>query len=166
MDIGIGGLPGTVCEYKMALGAERKIDKDAKEDFAFFGVIGIAGASFSVKTGGSGLCKAIGGGAAESKDEARVNAGLAKHFNRSALSEPSWRTAGSVLWSHQGIASKSRVEGKDSRSASSYAKGRDGASEALRSASRSAFSSPGPFDGMDNVLERVEKPVDVRCGDV
>lgn len=120
----------------MALGADRKKDNDAMDAFGFLGVFGTeavggiagiagfvgfantAGNGSSAKIEGIRLSKLIGGGAAESKDEARVRAGLLSGMSWT-LSSPSRKIAGPMLWLHQGRASKSMVDGKDSKSASS-----------------------------------------------
>ena len=156
-EIGIGGLPGTVCEYKMALGAERKNDKDAMDGFAFLGVLGVVGCgcggmlSAAERTGGIFLCRAMGGGAAESKDEARVMLGLARGRG-GLLSWPSRKIAGLMSWSHQGRALKSMVEGRDSRSASSSANRSEVMLEDVLNAAGFALSSTGPFDVKEEVL--------------
>jgi len=80
----------------MALGAERKNESDAMDGFGFFGVFWTAGTELSANTGGMRLFKVIGGGAAESKDEAPVNAGLLNEFCW-ILSSPSRNIAGPVL---------------------------------------------------------------------
>ena len=127
-ETGIGGRPGTVWEYRIALGVERKNIDVAMDGFGFFGVLGLAGCGLdrvSAKAGGVGLFRAIGGGAAESKDEARVNAVLARELRLESI-RLSGKGEGLVVWLHKGKASKSRVEGRDSRSESSSGKRDEG----------------------------------------
>ena len=106
----------------MAFGAERRKDNDANDGFGFFGVFKVGDGTSSVEIEGIRRCSAIGGGAAESKDEARVRTGLASD-RRGRLSSPSRNMAGPILWLHQGRASKSMFEGRDSRSSSSPKRG-------------------------------------------
>ena len=164
-ETGIGGLPGMVCEYRIAFGVERKNKDDAMEGFAFFGVFGLAGRGFaemSAKTEGMGWCKAIGGGAAESKDEARVVAGLVKEVP----GRLSWNVEGCMVWLHRGKVSKFKVEGNDSRSESSSGNGDGGTLEELCSASRSTPSPGAGFDDTEEVFGRDEDDIGVSFEDV
>lgn len=80
MDTGTGGIPGCVCEYNTALGAERKNAREANDGFDFLwdvGTLGVTDGAISLRMKGVYLFMPIGGGAAESNEEARVDKGPA-----------------------------------------------------------------------------------------
>ena len=101
---------------------ERKNENEAVLGLVFFGVIGVAGEVVSASAGGRCLFMPIGGGAAESNEDARVDSGATKEL-RLELSSQSRKMAGPMFSSVQGRMLESRVEGRDSRSASSSRKG-------------------------------------------
>lgn len=110
----------------MAFGPDLKNINDAIDDLFFFGVLGVmdmdGGASLSKS--GMRLLRLIGGGAAESKDVARVDGGLV-YEGRLELSSPSRKIAGLISSSVQGRTLESNVSGRDSRSSSATEKGSD-----------------------------------------
>lgn len=80
MVIGTGGVPGVVCEYNTALGAERKNASDTNDGFDFLcvvGALGVADGAISLRIRGVRLFIPMGGGATESNEEARVDTGPA-----------------------------------------------------------------------------------------
>ena len=101
----------------------------------------------SVRIGGIRRLRLMGGGAAESNDEARVKTGLVDGGGR-ALSSPSRKMAGPMLWSHHGMALKSRLEGRDSRSVSSSGNKEKEVLEDLAAFLESSPLYTGSFDTM------------------
>ena len=105
----MGGWPGMVCEYSIALGAERKDHREAIEVLAvlaFLGVFWVTEGMLSISAFGTGRLIPIGGGAAESNDDALVVIGLANELRvivglanevRWLLSSPSRKIAGPML---------------------------------------------------------------------
>lgn len=75
-----------------------------------FDVFGVSDEVISVRRDGVGLFIPIGGGAAESNDEARVDSGPAVE-GRSELSSQSRKMAGPALSSLQGSMLKSGLDG-------------------------------------------------------
>jgi hypothetical protein len=97
----------------MALGAERKNAREINDGLDLwwdFGVFGVFDGVVSVRRGGIRLSIPIGGGAAESNDEARVVIGPAVEGRRE-LSSPSRKMAGPVLSLLQGSMLKSGLDG-------------------------------------------------------
>ncbi len=95
------------------MGAERKNANEANNVVDFFcdlGAFGVLDEMISVRTGGIRLFIPTGGGAAESKDEARVDSCPAVE-GRGELSSPSRKMAGPALSSLQGSILKSGLEG-------------------------------------------------------
>lgn len=149
-DIGIGGVAARVWEYRIAFGAERRNANDARDGLVFLGILTTDGNLLSVRMSGIRLFRPIGGGAAESNEEARVDIGVELNIESSS---PSRKMAGPALSSVQGRTSKSRVEGRDSKSASSSAKGFDGMCEVTGKESSSVSKFANVFGTMEDVLE-------------